>query len=145
MVMRFRKKVRRQRGSKLHGWGAKKKHRGKGSKGGHGFAGLLKHKKMWMLANDPEHFGRTGFKVPQRVARKSGEKAINIRDLDKISEGKKEINLSELGYGKLLSFGKITKPLVVKVAKFTEGARRKIEEAGGKIISENISKGEKEG
>lgn len=137
--MRFRKKVRRQRGSKLHGWGAKKKHRGKGSKGGHGMAGLLKHKKMWMLANDPDHFGRQGFKVPQRVARANAEKAINLRTLDRISEGRKEIDLSEMGYGKLLSTGKITKPLTVKVAKFTEEAKRKIEEAGGKIV---IEKGE---
>ncbi len=143
MVMRFRKKVRRQRGSKLHGWGAKKKHRGKGSKGGHGMAGLLKHKKMWMLANDPEHFGRTGFKVPQRVARASKEKAINLRMLDKIAAGS-EINLSELGYGKLLSGGKITKPLAVKVAKFTEEAKRKIEEAGGRIVSEDVSESKKD-
>lgn len=143
MVMRFRKKVRRQRGSKLHGWGAKKKHRGKGSKGGHGMAGLLKHKKMWMLANDPDHFGRQGFKVPQRVSRVNDEKAINLRTLDKIATGS-EINLSEMGYDKLLSTGKITRPLVVKVAKFTENAKRKIEEAGGKIVGENVSEAGKE-
>ncbi len=144
MVMRFKKKVRKQRGSKLHGWGAKKKHRGKGSKGGHGMAGLLKHKKMWMLANDPDHFGRHGFTVPQRVSRVNVEVAINLCALDKISEGKKEINLSELGYDKLLSTGKITKPLTVKVAKFTEEAKRKIEAAGGKIVSKEVSESAKE-
>lgn len=105
-------------------------------------AGLLKHKKMWMLANDPDHFGRQGFKVPQRVARANAEKAINLRTLDKISAGKKEINLSEMGYDKLISSGKITKPLVVKVAKFTEDAKRKVEEAGGKIVSGETNKEE---
>ena len=37
-VNRRRKRVR-QRGSKTHGWGAKKKHRGKGNRGGKGMAG----------------------------------------------------------------------------------------------------------
>ena len=67
MVVRFRKKVRRMRGSHTHGWGAKKKHRGAGSRGGRGQAGMLKHKKSWMLKNDPHHFGERGFKIPTEV------------------------------------------------------------------------------
>jgi len=39
MTVNKRKKMSRLRGSHTHGWGAKKKHRGKGNKGGAGMAG----------------------------------------------------------------------------------------------------------
>jgi len=137
MVVRFRKKVRRMRGSHTHGWGAKKKHRGAGSQGGRGQAGMMKHKKSWMLVNEPNHFGEKGFKIPLEVKNKL--KAITLKDLDILAKrlNKTEINLSELGYDKVLSNGKITQALTIKAKKFVEKAKQKIEAAGGKAI-ENV-------
>jgi len=137
MVVRFRKKSRRMRGSKTHGWGMKKKHRGAGSQGGRGQAGMLKHKKSWMIMNEPNHFGERGFKVPLEV--KSKVKAITLKDLDVLAKklNKNEIDISELGFDKVLSNGKLTQPLTIKAKKFVDKAKQKIEEAGGKPI-ENV-------
>ncbi len=128
MTARFRKKTSRQRGSKTHGWGAKKKHRGAGSRGGRGQAGLMKHKKSWMIKNDPNHFGRIGFKKPERKKPCS----INLIELDSM-EGN-EFDLRKLGYDKLLSRGNITRPITVTVESATPKAIEKIEKAGGKVV-----------
>lgn len=136
MVVRFRKKVRRMRGSKSHGYGGKKKHRGAGSRGGRGMSGLMKHKKSWMLKYDPKHFGRVGFKIPRAV--KKEIKSINLKDIDNLASasGKTELELSALGYQKVLSAGRLTRALTIKAGKFTGKAKEKIEKAGGKAISE---------
>lgn len=137
MVVRFRKKSRRMRGSKTHGWGMKKKHRGAGSQGGRGQAGMLKHKKSWMLMHDPDHFGNIGFKIPTEA--KKGIKNVTLKDLDILAKklNKVEIDVSELGFDKVLSTGKLTQALTVKAKKFVEKAKQKIEAAGGKAI-ENV-------
>ncbi|MEM7816819.1 MAG: uL15m family ribosomal protein, partial [Candidatus Aenigmatarchaeota archaeon] len=66
-------------------------------------------------------------------------KAITLRDLDILAKklNKTEINLSELGFDKVLSTGNLTQALTIKAKKFTENAKKKIEEAGGKAI-ENV-------
>jgi large subunit ribosomal protein L15 len=137
MVVRRRKKVRRMRGSKTHGWGSKKKHRGKGSKGGKGQAGLKKHKKSWMIKYEPHHFGKFGFKIPPKVKKEIN--AITLKDIDILAKNlnKTEIDISEFGYDKVLSTGKLTQPLTIKARKFVEKAKRRIEAAGGKAI-ENV-------
>lgn len=127
MTLRFRKK-RKGRGAGT-GWGSKKKHRGKGSTGGRGFAGLHKQNWSWVTSKDPEHYGYKGF-----FSHKRKEKAINVGELEKMAGDKKEINLSELGYGKLLSRGNVSSALTVKIKKYTEKAKAKIEGAGGKIV-----------
>ncbi len=137
MVVRFRNKVRRMRGSRTHGWGSKKKHRGGGSKGGKGMSGLMKHKKSWMIKYDPQHFGRVGFKLPQPLAMKRQSlKAITLKDLDRLAKRThvKEIDVSKLGFYKVLSTGKLTEPLTIKAKRFAERAKEKIEEIGGKAI-----------
>ncbi len=55
------KKIRKQRGHRTHGWGSPKKHRGRGSRGGGGHAGSKKHKKVWIMKNEPERLGKRGF------------------------------------------------------------------------------------
>ena len=138
MVVRFRKKVSRMRGSKTHGWGMKKKHRGAGSRGGRGKAGMLKHKKSWRIRYDPDYLRKTkGFKLPYEV--KVQIKAITLKDLDILARklGKTEIDVSEHGYNKVLSTGKVTQPLTIKANKIVAKAKEKIEEAGGKAI-ENV-------
>ncbi|MEM5778503.1 MAG: uL15m family ribosomal protein [Candidatus Aenigmatarchaeota archaeon] len=134
MVVRFKKKIRKKRGSRTCGYGSHKKHRGGGSRGGRGKAGMLKHKKSWMLKYEPNHFGKKGFKILKKEI-----KAITLRDLDILAKklNKTEINLSELGFYKVLSTGNLTQALTIKAKKFTENAKKKIEKAGGKAI-ENV-------
>src|SRR3989344_978986 len=132
MPATFRRKFSRMRGSKTHGWGMKKKHRGGGSQGGKGMSGLMKHKKSWMIKNDPDHFGRIGFTPISR----SNEKTINLRDVDMLARnsGMKEIDLTKYGYTKLLGTGKINSSVIVKIKKSVASAKEKIESAGGKVI-----------
>ena len=61
-----------------------------------------------------------------------------MRDIDTLAKklDKNEINLSELGYDKVLSTGILTQALTIKAKKFVEKAKQKIEEAGGKAIED---------
>lgn len=131
------RRCRKFRGSTTHGWGSKKKHRGGGSQGGKGHSGMLKHKKSLMINEDPHHFGSRGFNIPTKV--KKEIRAITLRDIDILAKkiGKKEINLSEYGYQKVLSTGRISQPLTVKAEKIVERAKEKINEAGGQSIEGN--------
>jgi large subunit ribosomal protein L15 len=97
----------------------------------------MKHKKSWMLVNDPHHFGKIGFKVPLEVKNKVN--AITLKDLDILARklNKNELDVSELGFDKVLSNGKLTQALTIKAKKFVEKAKQKIEAAGGKAI-ENV-------
>lgn len=141
MVIRIRKK--RRRGERTY-HGSHKKRRGKGSRGGRGRAGLHKHKWTYTVKYEPEHFGKRGFVSVKKKRIK--EKTINLEELEKLveeleatgkikmEEKKIKINLTELGYDKLLGRGKITKPLIVEVKKVSEQAKQKIEKIGGKLI-----------
>ncbi|MFH8080657.1 MAG: uL15 family ribosomal protein [Candidatus Aenigmatarchaeota archaeon] len=139
MVVRKRKKILKKRGHRTAGYGGQKKHRGGGSRGGCGNAGLHKHKVMRMLKYFPDHFGKVGFK--RHFVRKP--KAINIEQLNKIVEGMIEkekgkeikINLSEIGYDKLLGKGKVKYKMTVEAKMFSKNALRKLEESGCKAIT----------
>lgn len=133
------RKVRRQRGSRHHGWGQVGQHRKTGGKGGSGRAGLLKHKWSWTIKYDPEHFGKKGFTSPTQ---KKVERWINVGQLDDLAAGlaggrskRPIINLSEMGYGKLLGQGQVKGAYQVIVNSFSEKAKKKIEESGGSIES----------
>ena len=131
-MKRKRKKVIKMRGSKTHGHGAKKKYRGKGSRGGKGYAGSKKHRKTYILRYEKEHLGKRGFKSKTRKS----VRTINIKDVERIAEekGTNKINLTELGYEKVLGKGSLTKPLVIEAKSFSDNARLKIEKAKGKAI-----------
>jgi len=130
------------RGGRTHGRG-KKSGRGAGKQGGHGNAGLHKHKTMTVLKYDPMHFGRHGFKRPQKMV--SAKITLNVGDLDeKLDEllrqgfaakenGKVKVNLANMGVDKLLGFGKTVNSYEVVVAEFSEKAKEKLEAAGGSI------------
>lgn len=81
MVVLRKKKVKKQRGSRTHGWGSPKKHRGSGSKGGKGNAGSGKKGQQMMskLINEGYKMGERGFKT-NRFATKSYE-GINLHTL----------------------------------------------------------------
>jgi len=131
--------VRRQRGSRTHGYGQIGQHRHSGKQGGHGNAGLHKHKWSWLIINDPDHFGRDPFKPPSwhKVS-----KWANVGDLGSFAEdgksrgGPVSIDLDAKGVEKLLGAGDVTRAFNVKVSSYTERAKQKLEEAGGKILTE---------
>ncbi len=135
-----KRKVRKLRGSRTMGWGQVGQHRNSGGKGGHGMAGLHKHKWSWTVVYDPDHFGKEGFK-PRGRANKV-RSWVNVGGLDEIyqkhggsveKDGLPLINLSELGYEKLLGGGSVSRAYYVIVGSFTNGAKEKVEAAGGKI------------
>ncbi len=134
--MKKRKKAVKLRGSRTHGYGSHKKHRGKGSKGGKGMGGVFDQKKTWVMKYDPDRLGKLGFKSLKGKKFKPKQKAINIRDLNRLLETvkEKEIDLGVLGYDKLLSTGELKKPVSIKVHSYSAAAKEKVEAAGGKIL-----------
>ena len=129
-----RKKNRRQRGSKTHGWGAMKKHRGAGNRGGRGMAGSGKRadQRKPSIIKDyglDNYFGKHGFKRPQNIL--SHYKTINVGDLN---FDKQEVNLQEFGIGKLLGKGKPNKKYIIKVKSCSQKAKEKIETSGGQVL-----------
>ncbi len=136
MTTRRKKKITKLRGSRTCAGGHVKKRRGAGNRGGRGNAGLQKHKKSWMIKNDPKHFGRYGFKRPQKVNRLNKVNSIKMRDIDIIAArlGLTEIDMAKFGYQKVLAGGRLTKPLTIKAKLFSKKAKEDIEKAGGKIV-----------
>ena len=81
MVVRFKKKVVKHRGSRTYGYGSAKKHRGKGSKGGKGKAGVGKkagHRAIFF--REKNHvLGKKGFKMPK--ASRNEFYTLSLKDL----------------------------------------------------------------
>jgi large subunit ribosomal protein L15 len=125
------RKIRKTRGSRTQGYGRIGQHRDSGSKG-HRKVG--RHKHLWSLivTSEPNYFGKHGFTSPQSLHTK--ENTINLVKLDQLAKGS-EINLTDLGYTKLLGTGKITKPLTIEVASYSKSAVEKVTQAGGKIVA----------
>ncbi len=133
MTVNRRKKVRRFRGSKTHGCGSKKKARGAGNRGGRGMAGTgkrAKQKKPGILkAFKGEYFGKLGF--VRQSGRVIEHRTINIDGLPLVEN----IDLTEMGYTKLLSRGAPQMKHAITVRSCSKKAKEKIEKAGGKIVS----------
>ena len=137
------RKVRKQRGSRTHGWGQVGQHRGIGMRGGHGKAGRKKHKWTYVVKHDPNYFGKHGFQrswAKRPTTMNVGELDKQIEDLRDREVIQKEdaaphINLEELGIGKLLGAGRVTKSLRVTVRSWSATAAEKIEAAGGQILA----------
>lgn len=137
------RKVRRQRGSRTHGWGQVGQHRGIGMRGGHGNSGRQKHKWTYTLKHEPGYFGKHGFSRSWIPA----SETVNVGELDEqastlVAQGVAEqgadgvaIDLGVLGIDKLLGAGQVTRPLIVTAASWSEAAARKIEQAGGRVLS----------
>ena len=124
-------RTKKFRGSRTHGRG-QKAGRGAGLMGGRGNAGLHKHKYISVLKYDPEHFGRKGFKRPEKVIRE--EKAVNIGEIEKFPVKNGTLDLNKLGYDKLLGSGKIKKPVKIIVHKASKNAVEKVKVANGEIV-----------
>ncbi|MBS3122717.1 uL15 family ribosomal protein [Candidatus Woesearchaeota archaeon] len=143
MPARRRRKTSRQRGTHTHGWGAKKKHRGSGHRGGYGMAGTgkradAKKPSIW----NTDYFGSYGFVRPRSCV----ISGINISSFEEnystlLSEGliKEEqgfsvIDLSSLKMNKLLSCGTPTKKYKITADYASKNAIEKIKAKGGEVI-----------
>jgi len=125
------RKIRKTRGSRTQGYGRIGQHRDSGSKG-HRKVGRHKHLWSYITTFEPDYFGKHGFTSPQSLHRK--ENTINLNKLDEIAQTP-QINLTALGYTKLLGTGKITKPLTITIPSYSKSAAEKIKKAGGEIVT----------
>ncbi len=143
-MARKHRKYRKKLGQRTCGKGSHKKNRGSGNRGGTGRAGGWKSKWTYVVKYEPDRFGRHGFKLPDEV--KNVYSSINIGEIDEridellekgiakeVEEGI-EVDVSAMGFDKVLGGGKVTRALIVKAGMFSESAVRKIEESGGKAV-----------
>ncbi|MEM3373849.1 MAG: uL15 family ribosomal protein [Candidatus Woesearchaeota archaeon] len=143
------KRSRIRAAKKTAGHGSKKKNRGSGQRGGFGKSNIGKRgsAKLMKIAKgltQQEYLGKYGFKSIEKKKNKK-DKTINLFELQNrlmslFNEGKikKEndtfiVDLTELGYDKLLSKGDVIYKMNIKVKKATENAVDKIKEKGGNV------------
>ena len=152
MVRKHKKKTRKYRGKRTFGTGKLGTRRAKGQKGGsglttgkekHHFSKYIKLRKLGFPGELGEKFrlGKHGFKRPLKIRRRDAVEAINLKDIEVNLESwleagdidKKKntyvLNLTELGYDKLLGRGKVTENLDITVKKASKGAIEKLEES----------------
>ena len=90
------RKTRKMRGSRTHGYGRIGQHRDAGSKGQRKVG---RHKHLWsyVVAHEPEYFGKKGFTSRQSLMRRG--KPINIAQLGELPlEGDvTQVDLTSMG------------------------------------------------
>ncbi len=138
------KKSAKKRGSRTHGYGAGKKHRGAGNRGGRGRAGRGKRGQQKLTSYHAKGI-QTLRKRKKHPHIKKKIRTITLEQLavnlekwlsaKKIKKNKDLfiINLTELGYDKLLGTGLFKEKVEVTVSRATEKARKKIESFKGKL------------
>jgi len=145
------RKNERYRGSRTHGRG-KKGGRGAGLRGGRGNAGLNKHNQLRVKIENPDYFGRKGFKrdpslIPDKGIINVGNIQSNLPKYLENGMAKKEgknivLDLTETDYVKLLGGGTIKTPLTIRIDEASQKARDKVTAAGGKVESTFDSSGD---
>lgn len=145
-MLNKRKKTTRMRGTSSHGWGHKKKHRGKGHRGGMGNAGTgaradVKKPTILKLFGNT-YFGKRGF----TSIKKKKQNVLSLRYLENhfdklvetgiiVKEGKEFVFDSTLfKYDKILGKTPFTKRLTIICHSISDSAKEKVEQAGGKVI-----------
>ncbi len=141
-MIRKSKKITKLRGSRTCGYGAAKKHRGAGHRGGRGLAGGHKHKWLHIVKYMPDHFGKYGFKRHPSLVKKL--KTINLGEIDElvsknkdafeVEDGKIVVDITAFEYEKVLGKGKLSYPMIIKAVEFSERAKEKIESSGGEFV-----------
>ena len=145
MTVNRRKKNTKYRGKRWHGWGrGHAHHKGAGNRGGRGNAGSGKRAdqnkpRIW---KNTDYFGKSGFIKKGQV---QNTKSINLDYLDKnieklVNDKKAEfkdgtyiLDISKIGYDKLLCKGTVRKKFDITCWKASKNAKERIEAAGGKI------------
>jgi len=137
-----KKKSTRMRGNAMgtHGWGARKKHKKSGHRGGKGMSGSGKRadqkKTLVQKLYGHKYFGKQG--ITSRGTKRDTRKRINLRDIELNLEkyGKKvgdkwEINLNDY---KILGTGEVKNKLIIKAKEASKSAIDKVKKAGGEIL-----------
>lgn len=131
------------RGQGTHGWGARKKHKKSGHRGGKGMAGTGKRadqkKTLVTKLYGHNYFGKQG--ITSRKTKKDRRKRINLEDIEFNLEkyGKKTGDAWHLdlpGY-KILDLGGdfvLRNKLIIKASSASSSAIEKVKKAGGEII-----------
>ena len=144
MAFHKRQKISRARGSRTHGWG--RLHRGSGNKGGAGHAGSGKKADAKKPHYADRIFGKHGFIAHNSVTRAI---TINLKDVEQhleswiankhatVANGVATIDLTKLGFTKLLSEGKTTSKLHLTIESASEKAVEKVKAAGGTVAIAN--------
>ncbi len=142
MVVRRRKKYRKYVGTRYARRGYNDRNRGKGNKGGSGLSGwkFKKQKYHKIVKEYPELFeDKKGFVPPRRKE----INAINLYQIEEkldawVEQGlvTKEgeyyvVDVTKLGYNKVLGRGRVIHKLKIITPMISEEAKRKVEEAGG--------------
>lgn len=124
-MRRHKKKIYRMRGKRTHGAGASKNRRGKGSRMTHRrtFTTNIAHVRKY----EPWRINKRGF-----VSLYKKGKGINLDEINRLAD--KEIDVTTLGYAKVLGGGALTRPIKIKAHSFSKKAKEKIEKAGGEAI-----------
>ena len=115
--------------SRYHGRG-KKAGRGAGKRGGRGRAGIGKHKVMFRNKYLPGHWGMHGFNRHPKL--RNVNVSINLLQVSQMADSD-SINLTEMGYDKLLGSGRIDRALNITVGSASARAIEKVEAAGGSV------------
>jgi len=134
-----RKKVSRMHGKGMgsHGWGARKKHRKSGHKGGKGMSGSGKRgdqkKTLVNKKYGHKYFGKQG--ITSKKTKRDIRQRINLQQIElnlekygKKSGDKWESNLKNY---KILGTGEVKNKLIITAQAFSETAKKKIENQGG--------------
>lgn len=137
-----RKKVSRMHGRNMgsHGWGARKKHKKSGHRGGTGMAGSGKRgdQKTTLITKlyGHKYFGKQG--ITSKKTQRDIRQRINLEQIEKNLEkyGKKsakgwEIKLEKY---KILGKGEIKNKLIINAKEASKSAIEKVKKAGGEII-----------
>ena len=122
-----------------HGWGARKKHKKSGHRGGKGMSGSGKradHKKTLVIKlYGGKYFGKQG--ITSKGTKRDVRNRINLHKIESNIEkyGKKttqgfEINLSSY---KILGTGDVKNKLIIKAKEASKSAIEKVKKAGGEI------------
>jgi len=126
------------------GYGRVGQHRKAGGRGGKGKAGGRKHFWIQTVKYNPNRFKRIGFKPPSALQPRP--RTINVGELEDLAlrtlggeqlraaAGPLDLDLTGLGYGKLLGRGEVKVPLRLRVSAYTSRALEKVEAAGGEIV-----------
>jgi len=137
-----RTKSSRMHGRKMgsHGWGARKKHKKSGHRGGKGMSGSGKRsdqKKTLVLKKyGHKYFGKQG--ITSRGTKRDTRQRINLQTIELNLEkyGKKvgdkwEINLSRY---KILGTGEVKNKLIITAKEASKSAIEKVKKMGGEIL-----------
>ncbi len=144
-MIRRRKKVRKMRGSRVHGYGRiSGGHRKSGQRGGKGGAGL--RGQHWILTIKQGRIRQRGFNRNANPIKLRPRRTINLKFINShlqewkqqgIIDAEGKLDLGALGYDKVLGTGTLSEALTIVAPAFSEKAKERIESAGGTVIIPN--------